>query len=131
MAPAQALFGVVVLFLRAAQKTYDAYEMVAETFEKLYLFILRLHDSLSAKLITSTMMETYALVVIDVFKIVLLATRYAQMGNSMHSRIATDFRILLESYIRSTRRSIQTHRSIQSIRSPRDRFTSFSNLLSP
>jgi hypothetical protein len=57
--------------------------MIAETVEKLYLFVLRLHDSLNAKLITSTMMETYALVVVDVFKIVLLATRYASMGNSM------------------------------------------------
>jgi hypothetical protein len=103
MAPAQALFGVVVLFLRAAQKTYDAYEMVAETFEKLYLFVRRLHESLSAKLITSTMMETYALVVIDIFKIVLLATRYAQLGNSTHSVITTDCRILLESYVRPTR----------------------------
>src|SRR5947207_15847583 len=102
MAPAQALFGVVVLFLRAAQKTYDAYEMVAETFEKLYLFVLRLNESLSAKLITSTMMETYALVVIHVFKIVILATRYAQLGNSMFPGIFTDYRILLEGNIRST-----------------------------
>ena len=57
--------------------------MIAETVEKLYLFVLRLHDSLNAKLVTSTMMETYALVVVDVFKIVLLATRYASMGNSI------------------------------------------------
>ena len=57
--------------------------MIAETFEKLYLFVLRLHESVSAKVITSTLMETYALVIIDVFKIVLLATRYAQLGNSM------------------------------------------------
>jgi hypothetical protein len=57
--------------------------MIAETVEKLYLFVLRLHDSLNAKLITSTMMETYALVIVDVFKIVLLATRYASMGNSI------------------------------------------------
>ena len=57
--------------------------MIAETVEKLYLFVLRLHDSLNAKLITSTMMQTYALVVVDVFKIVLLATRYASMGNSI------------------------------------------------
>ena len=57
--------------------------MIAEAVEKLYLFVLRLHDSLNAKLITSTMMETYALVVVDVFKIVILATRYASMGNSI------------------------------------------------
>ena len=57
--------------------------MIVETVEKLYLFVLRLHDSLNAKLITSTMMQTYALVVVDVFKIVLLATRYASMGNSI------------------------------------------------
>jgi len=57
--------------------------MIAETVEKLYLFVLRLHDSLNAKLITSTMMQTYALVIVDVFKIVLLATRYASMGNSI------------------------------------------------
>src|SRR5436190_1615310 len=102
MAPAQALFGVVVLFLRAAQKTFDAYEMVAETFERLYLFILRLHESVSAKVITSTLMETYALVIIDVFKIVLLATRYAQLGNSILLEVSTDSRILFESHIRST-----------------------------
>jgi hypothetical protein len=61
--------------------------MIAETVEKLYLFVLRLHESLNAKLITTTMMETYALVVVDVFKIVLLATRYASMGNSTISPV--------------------------------------------
>jgi len=131
MAPAQALFGVVVLFLRAAQKTFDAYEMVAETFERLYLFILRLHESVSAKVITSTLMETYALVIIDVFKIVLLATRYAQLGNSILLDISTDNRILLESHIRSTGRLIQACRSLQSIRGSRDCFTSLSNILAP
>ena len=60
--------------------------MIAETFEKVYLFLTRLCESLNAKLITSTMMETYALVVVDVLKIVLLATRYASMGNSTISR---------------------------------------------
>jgi hypothetical protein len=57
--------------------------MVADTFDKLHLFVLRLNESLGANLITSTMLETYALVVIHVFKIVLLATRYAQLGNSI------------------------------------------------
>lgn len=90
MAPARALFGVAVLFLQAAQNTYDAYEMIAEIFEHLYLFLLRLHESVSAKVITSTLMETYALLIIDVFKIVLLATRYAQLGNSIPPNIMTD-----------------------------------------
>ena len=72
----------VHLTIQAAQKTYDAFEMLADTFDRLYLFVLRLHESLSAKMITATMLETYALVVIHVFKIVNLATRYAQQGNS-------------------------------------------------
>jgi len=71
--------------------------MIAETFEKVYLFLTRLHESLNAKLITSTMMETYALVVVDVFKIVLLATKYASMGNSTISLyIPSNARIVLE-----------------------------------
>jgi hypothetical protein len=57
--------------------------MLSDTFDIMYLFVLRLHESLNENLITSTMMETYALVVIDVFKIVLLATKYAQLGNSI------------------------------------------------
>jgi hypothetical protein len=56
--------------------------MLAETFEKMYLFVMRLQESLNARLITSTMMETYALAIINVFKIVLTATKYAQLGNS-------------------------------------------------
>lgn len=73
--------------------------MVAEVFENMYLFVLRLHESLSAKLITSTMLETYALVVVDVFKIVLRATRYAELGNSIFHSIVADRRILLESNV--------------------------------
>src|ERR1700737_2204209 len=89
--PASAIFAVVVLFLRVppfvflltsvGQKTYDAYEMISETFDKLYLFVLRLNESLNANFVTSTLLETYALVVIDVFKIVLLATKYTQRGS--------------------------------------------------
>lgn len=77
--------------------------MLSDTFDRLYLFVLRLHESLSAKMITSTMLETYALVVIHVFKIVVLATRYAQQGNSKIFFIHADFRILLEISIRSSR----------------------------
>src|SRR5579871_1297626 len=60
----------------------------------MYLFILRLHESLNAQLVTSTMMETYALVVIDVFKIVILATKYVRLGNSILSELVAD----LENY---------------------------------
>jgi len=56
----------------------------------MYLFVLRLHESLNAQLITSTMMETYALVIIEVFKIVILATKYVRLGNSIISRISAD-----------------------------------------
>jgi hypothetical protein len=72
--------------------------MIGETFDRMYLFVQRLNESLNAKLITSTMMQTYALVVIDVFKIVLLATKYAQAGNSM-SLCSTDRRIILEIHV--------------------------------
>jgi hypothetical protein len=73
--------------------------MLAETFDKLYLFAMRLQESLNARLITSTMMETYALAVINVFKIVLTATKYAQLGNSMLIFIYANCRILLESHV--------------------------------
>ena len=63
--------------MQAAQGTYDAYELLAETFEKIYPFFRRLNDSLMANVMTTTMMESYALVAIDVLKIVILATKYA------------------------------------------------------
>ena len=73
--------------------------MLAETFDKMYLFALRLQESLNARLITSTMMETYALAVINVFKIVITATKYAQLGSSTHILIFANYRILLESHV--------------------------------
>jgi len=75
--------------------------MLADTFDRMYLFVLRLHESLSAKVITSAMMETYALVVIDLFKIVLLATEYAQNGSSTAFNFGANVRALLESNVRS------------------------------
>ena len=45
------------------------------------------------------MLETYALVIVEVLKIVLLATRYTQLGNSKPSNFRVNCRILLEGNI--------------------------------
>jgi len=77
---------------------------MAETFDKMYLFVRNLHDSLNAHLITSTMLETYVFVVIDIFKITILATQYVKRGNSSSLiGIINICRILLEGYVRPAR----------------------------
>jgi hypothetical protein len=35
------------IWLQSAQETFDAFELVAETFDKLCLFVLQLHETLS------------------------------------------------------------------------------------
>ena len=57
--------------------------MLAEILEKTYIYICRMNESSRAGLTTSSMWETYALVVIDLCKIVLLAARYARLGTRM------------------------------------------------
>lgn len=57
--------------------------MVMDIFETVSSFILRLNESLAANLITSSMLETYALVALQMFNIVNLAARYARFGNRL------------------------------------------------
>jgi hypothetical protein len=74
--------------------------MLADNFNQIYLFVIRLAESLQANLITSSMVEAYALVAIDVFKIIVLAAKYARLGYGMLDIvIRSECRILLEGYV--------------------------------
>jgi hypothetical protein len=113
--------------MKAAQRTFDAYELVSECFERLYLFVLRLNESLSAKLVTSTALETYALVVNHVLKIFLVATKYAGLGHRTCLPELPDFRILLESTFRSHGRIVEVNSNLQRIRRSRNCVSSIPN----
>jgi hypothetical protein len=101
--------------MKAAARTFDAYELVSESFERLYLFVLRLNESLSAKLVSSTILETYALVVSHVLKIFLVATKYADLGHRIYlvPRYLNEVRFLLESDIRSHGRVVEVNSNLQ------------------
>jgi hypothetical protein len=74
--------------------------MLADNFNQIYLFVIRLAESLQANLITSSMVEAYALVAIDVFKIIVLAARYARLGyGTLDTVLRSEYRILLEGYV--------------------------------
>lgn len=74
--------------------------MLADNFNQIYLFVIRLAESLQANLITSSMVEAYALVTIDVFKIIVLAAKYARLGHRMLDIVfRSECRILLEGYV--------------------------------